>query len=62
MRRSNVDVAKDVMEEVAGAIVNEVIMALSESGIVLPLGTMQAIFSRVQARVERMAEEKGNGK
>ncbi len=62
MRRSNVDVAKDVMEEAAGAILNEVIMALSESGIVLPLGTMQAVFARVQARVEPMAEEKGNGK
>lgn len=62
MRRSNVDVAKDVMDEAAAAAVNEVMMALSESGIVLPLGTMQAICARVQARVERMAEEKGNGK
>ena len=39
-----------------------VILALSESGIVLPLGTMQAIFARVQARVERMAEDQGKGK
>lgn len=62
MRRSNVDVAKDVIEEAASAVLNEVILALSESGVVLPLGTMQAIFARVQARVERMAEEKGNGK
>lgn len=46
MRRSNVEVAKDVFEEAAGAVVNEVILALSESGIVPPLGTMQAIFAR----------------
>ena len=63
MRKSNVDVARDVMEEAAGAVINEVILALNESGIVLPLGTMQAIFARVQARVERMADDKGgNGK
>lgn len=62
MRRSNVDVARDVMEEAAGAVLNEVILALSESGVVLPLGTMQAVFARVQARVERMSEDRGNGK
>jgi hypothetical protein len=63
MRKSNAEVAKEVLEEAAGAIIGEVILALREAGIVLPLGTMQAIFARVQARVERMAEEKSwNGK